>query len=130
MSNRNANISKIETYLDSILKGKVSDLCYAGTLPSTLNTNATDMVLIDCGMAVNDYNSHCKGAVNIFLYAKPTSTGRKNVTLLSKMEKAFDEVLDNQESEIYKISELYRMSDYDTVYNMHYIIIAINLIII
>lgn len=127
--NDNANISAIETYLDKILKGKVSKNVYAGTLPNTLPEGLTDCVLIDCGNAISDYNAYAKGIVNIFLYAQPTSNGRKNVALLSQLERKLNQVLEYNVDPTYVLTTLYRDSDYDTNYNMHYIIVAVNLII-
>lgn len=127
--NDNFNISSIETYLDKIIKGKVSKNVYAGTLPNTLPEEMVDCVLIDCGSAINDRGPYAKGVVNIFLYAQPTSNGRKNVPVLSRMEKAMNKVLEETVGDAYVLTQLYKDSDYDTNYNMHYIIVAVNLII-
>lgn len=129
MTDDRFNISSVETYLDKILKGRVSKNMYAGTLPNTLPEEMADCVLIDCGGAINDHGPYSKGVVNIFLYAQPTSNGRKNVAALSRMEKAINKVLDDAGDETYVLTQLYRDSDYDTNYNMHYIIVAVNLLI-
>lgn len=129
MINDNLNISSIETYLDSIIKGKVSKSVFAGTLPNTLGDTVKDLVLIDCGNAINDLSSHGKGTLNIFLYAHPSANGRKNVAQLSKMEKAFATVLDTAEDERYSLTQLYKTSDYDTALNWHYIVVGLNIIV-
>lgn len=129
MINDNLNISSIETYLDSIIKGRVSKNVFAGTLPNTLGDTVKDLVLIDCGNAINDLSSHGKGTLNIFLYAHPTANGRKNVAQLSKMEKAFTTVLDTASDERYSLTQLYKTSDYDTALNWHFTIVALNIII-
>lgn len=51
MINDNLNISTIETYLDKIIKGKVSKNVFVGTLPNTISDDTKDLVLIDCGNA-------------------------------------------------------------------------------
>lgn len=129
MINDNLNISSIETYLDSIIKNKVSKNVFAGTLPNTLGDTVKDLVLIDCGNAINDLSSHGKGTLNIFLYAHPTAKGRKNVAQLSKMEKAFAVVLDEASDERYSLTQLYKTSDYDTALNWHYIVVGLNIIV-
>lgn len=129
MVNENLNISSIETYLDKIIKGKVSKNVFAGTLPNTLEDDVKGLVLIDCGNAINDLSSHGKGTLNIFLYAHPTANGRKNVAQLSKMEKAFAAVLDNADDERYVLTQLYKSSDYDTALNWHYIVVGLNIIV-
>lgn len=129
MTNDNLNISSIETYLDSIIKGKVSKNVFAGTLPNTLEDTVKDLVLIDCGNAIRDLDAYGRGALNIFLYAKPTANGRKNVAQLSKMEKSLANVIDNAADERYTLTQLYKASDYDTALNWHYIVVALNILI-
>ena len=129
MINDNLNISSIETYLDSIIKGNVSKNVCAKTLPSTLGDTAKDFVLIDCGNAINDLSSHGQGTLNIFLYAHPSSNGRKNIPQLSKMEKAFAVVLDEASDERYSLTQLYKTSGYDTTLNWHYIVVGLNIIV-
>lgn len=129
MINDNLNISTIETYLDKIIKGKVSKNVFAGTLPNTIDDTVKDLVLIDCGNAINDLDAYGKGTVNVYLYAHPTANGRKNVAQLSKMEKAMYAVLDGANDNRYALAQLYKATDYDSALNWHYIIVALNLII-
>lgn len=129
MINDNLNISTIETYLDKIIKGKVSKNVYAGTLPNTLTDDVKDLVLIDCGNDLNDLNAYGKGVINVFLYAKPTANGRKNVSQLSKMEKAMNEVLNGANDSRYALTQLYKATEYDSALNWHFIIVALNIII-
>lgn len=127
--NDNINISSIETYLDSIIKNAVSKNVYAGTLPNTISDSVKDLVLIDCGNAINDMDAYGKGAVNVFLYAKPTANGRKNVAQMQKMEKAMNKLLETANDERYSLSQLYKSSDYDSALNWHYTVVALNIII-
>lgn len=129
MINDNLNISSIETYLDSIIKGKVSTRSFA-VAPSVFGSvPANTFLLIDCGNAINDLSSHGKGTLNIYLYAHPSANGRKNVAQLSKMEKAFAVVLDEASDERYSLTQLYKTSDYDTALNWHYIVVGLNIIV-
>ena len=127
--NDNLNISSIETYLDKIIKGKVSKTVYAGTLPNSISDDTKDLVLIDCGNAVKDLSAYGKGTINIYLYAHPTANGRKNVAQLSKMEKAMNAVLDGANDDRYILTQLYKATDYDSAINWHFIIVALNIII-
>ena len=127
--NDNINISSIETYLDSIIKNAVSKNVYAGTLPNTISDSVKDLVLIDCGNAINDMDAYGKGAVNVFLYAKPTANGRKNVAQMQKMEKAMNKLLETANDERYSLSQLYKSADYDSALNWHYTVVALNIIV-
>lgn len=129
MINDNLNISSIETYLDKIIKGKVSKTVFAGTLPNTISDDTKDLVLIDV-VNVNDLDGYGKGMVNIFLYAKPTANGRKNVAQLQKMEKAMNVLLESIDNEAYSFTRAYpAQQDYDTALNWHFTIVALNIII-
>lgn len=63
MNKDNINISKIETYLNSIIDNVVSQNTYAGTLPDVTKSDWTDMVLIDCNSAIQDMNAYGRGVV-------------------------------------------------------------------
>lgn len=134
MKSDDINISSIETHLDKVIREKICKQCYAGTLPATLSEKITSYVVIDCGNAINDLHAYGRGIVNIYLYAKTIGNGAKNVATLSKLEKAFNAVMksDGFDSEHYSVPRefVYQDSDYDNTYNMHFIIKAIQIIII
>ena len=61
MNKEYINISKIETYLAGIIDNVVSDNTYAGSLPTTINSAWSDMVLIDCANAIADMEAYGRG---------------------------------------------------------------------
>jgi hypothetical protein len=130
MTNEAANISMIESYLVEKL-GSVSECVYAGSLPATLPKTAPKYgyVVADCASAIRDYRGYQQGMVNIYLYAKPTKQGTKNVNALYNLEKLYNEFLNTNEDGTYAVTESYRMTDYDSNYGLYYIISAINLIV-
>lgn len=134
MRNNFINISTIETHLDKVIRECICKQCYAGTLPSTLSEDIESYVVIDCVSAIHDYHAYGGGIVNIMLYAQPISNGAKNVAVLSKLETAFDSAMKNDafDSEHYSVARevVYSSSNYDSTYNMHYIIKAIQLTIL
>ena len=73
------NISKIESYLHSIIDNVVSDNTYVGTPPETIKESWQDMCVIDLGAAINDMDAYGKGVVLVWLYARPLANGAKNV---------------------------------------------------
>ena len=113
MNKDNINISKIETYLNSIIDNVVSQNTYAGTLPDTINSKWSDMCLIDCGHAIRDLNAYGQGSVLIWLYAKPRGDGAKNTAKMSQMERKLNEVIKNASDSTYTISRRNTYSDYD-----------------
>lgn len=133
MNNDYINISSILTHLDAVIKKNVCARCYAGTLPETLKENVDTMVVVDCGNTIRDYHAYGKGTVNIYLYARPTAR-KMNISALSRLEKGFSKAMrENKfDNEYYKVPNEVLLSGqgYDTTYNMHYIIKAIQLLII
>ena len=123
------SLSKVENYIYTLLYGKVSTNVYLGSLPATLNTDEEDMVLIDCGLKIDDRDAYAKGPINIFLYVKPLERGRKNIKRMLEMEDALQDIIRNQSDDNYMLNILYTSADYDSTYSMHFNIYALNLII-
>ena len=127
--NRYANTSKVEEYLYSILSGVVSDHTFAGTLPTAIDSQWNDMVLIDCDLPMTDYGTYSKATVYVFLYARPFADGTKNVAQLNTMEDALCGVLDTIHNDHYSVERLSNGGDYDTNINWHRNFVYFNLII-
>lgn len=130
MNKDNLNISKIETYLNSIIDNVVSKNTYAGTLPDTIKSEWTDMCLIDCGHAIRDLNAYGQGTVLIWLYTKPRGDGAKNTALMSQMERKLNEVIKNASNSTYSINRRNVYSDYDTDRKWHCNIVELNITIV
>lgn len=130
MDKNNLNISKIETYLYSIMKNEVSEHTYAGTLPDTMDSQWNDMCLIDCADSIKDMNAYGQGTLLIWLYARPRSNGTKNVTIMSDLENKLNQVIANASNSNYSISKGATYSDYDTVRQWHCNIIELNILIV
>ena len=127
--NRYANTSKVEEYLYGILNGAVSDHTFAGTLPSAIDGDWDDMVLIDCDLPMTDYGPYSAATVYIFLYARPNADGSKNVPLLNTMEDNLCDVLDSISNAHYSVDRLSNGADYDANIQWHRNFVYFNLII-
>ena len=127
MDKNNMNISKIETYLHSIMDNIVSENTYVGGLPDTIKSEWTDMCLIDCGSAIADMNAYGRGVVLVWLYARPLASGAKNVAQMAKLEGKLNEVIEGATSRTYQITRRNTYSDYDTTRKWHCNIIELNL---
>lgn len=130
MNKNHLNISKIETYLHSIIDNVVSNNTYVGTLPDTIQSSWSDMCLIDCDLGVRDFDAYGQGVVLVWLYARPLLSGAKNVATLSSMEMKLDDVLRNAKSDIYQINRRSTYSEYDSERKWHCNIIELNIVIV
>lgn len=126
----NLNISKIETYLYSVMSGVVSDNTYAGTLPDTMQSEWNDMCLIDCGNRISDFDAYGQGTILVWLYARPRSDGSKNVATMSQLEENLNFVIQNASNSNYAISRGNTYTDYDTVRQWHCNIVTLNILIV
>lgn len=129
MNKDNLNISKIETYLHSLIDNVVSNNTYVGTLPDTIQSDWEDMCLIDCGSAITDLNAYGGGVVLIWLYARPLSSGAKNVAKMSALEMKLNEVIANAGNATYQINRRNTYTDYDGDRKWHCNIVELNLTI-
>lgn len=124
------NISAIETFFNSLLDDKVSNNTFFTTLPTTLDESWEDIVVVDCSNSIQDLNAYGTGIVLVWLYAKPMINGRKNVKVMSRLEKALNEALKNNTSKDYKVSRRGSFADFDSDAKMHCNIIEVQLLII
>lgn len=118
------NISAIELFFSKLIDGKVSSNTYVGSLPSTIKSEWADIVLIDCSR-INDLDAYGKGTVLVYLYAKPMNSGKKNMSVIDKMERSLNEVIANNDSKTYNISRRLTYPDYDSARNLHYNVVEI-----
>lgn len=127
MNKANINISKIESYLYSIIDNKVSDNTYAGTLPDTIQTEWKDMCLVDVSTSIRDMDAYGEGVVLVWLYARPLANGAKNVAKMSELESKLNEVIEEANDSIYHINRRATYSDYDSERKWHCNIVELNL---
>jgi hypothetical protein len=127
MNKANINISKIESYLYSIIDNKVSDNTYAGTLPDTIQTEWKDMCLVDVSTSIRDMDAYGEGVVLVWLYARPLANGAKNVARMSELESKLNEVIEGANDSIYHINRRATYSDYDSERKWHCNIVELNL---
>ena len=120
------NISTIETFFNELLDEKVSSNTFFTTVPTNIDTTWSDLVVIDCANSIQDLNAYGVGTVLVWLYAKPFSNGRKNVAVMSKLEKALIEALENNKNASYTVSKKVTFADA----KMHCNIVEIQLLIV
>ena len=122
MNKNSLNISKIETYLNSIIDNIVSNNTFFTALPDASvikSSDWTDMVLIDFPMGIKDFEAYGQGEVDIVLYARPLESGKKNVAKMSQLEIKLNEVVENANDKTYVLVRDDAHSMYDTDINWH-----------
>ena len=125
-----ANISSIETFFCDLLGKNVSENVFFTDLPPAIKQEWQDMVVVDIPNTIRDLDAYGSGIVLIYLYAKPLSTGTKNVARISLMERELNKCIVSNMSPNYVISKYGEYSDYDPVRNLHCNIIELNVTII
>lgn len=121
MNKDNINISKIETYINSIIDNVVSRNTFFGSLPEKeiIDDSWEDMVFVDIPNGIMDMEAYGQGMVLILLYARPLSSGRKNVAKMSQLEQKLNEVLESASNSTYTFGRNRTFSEYDTKINWH-----------
>lgn len=116
------NISKIETYLNSILDGVVSNNTFFTTIPDKATVDASgwkDMVLITMPEGISDFEAYGQGHIFIILYARPLESGKKNVAKMSELEQKLNSVIAHAKDGHYTIVRSDVLADYDDDINWH-----------
>jgi hypothetical protein len=121
MDKNKMNISMIEDYLNSILDNVVSKNTFFGYMPEkeTIDSSWTDMVFIELPNGIRDNMAYGQGTALVWLYARPLSSGRKNVAKMNELEVKLNEVLATASHPTYTISRRATYTDYDTNINWH-----------
>lgn len=130
MNKDDLNVSKIESYLYSIIDSAVSENTYASAPPETIKESWTDMCVIDVGSNIKDMDAYGKGVVLIWLYARPLANGAKNVAKMSELETKLNEVIKNAHNSTYRINRRATYTDYDPERKWHCNIVELNLTIV
>lgn len=124
------NISKIESYLHSIIDNVVSNNTYVGTPPETIKEDWQDMCVIDLSPSIKILDAYGMGAVLVWLYARPLANGAKNVAKMSEMETKLNEVIESAHNSTYRLNRRATYTDYDSQRKWHCNIVELNLIIV
>lgn len=122
MDKNNLNISKIETYLNSIIDNVVSQNTFFTKLPDASVVKSSDwqdMVLIDIPEGVKDFEAYGQGFVFVGLYARPLESGKKNVAKMSQLEQILNEVIAEAKDKTYHISRNDVHTTYDEDIDWH-----------
>lgn len=121
MDKDNMNISKVETFLNSILDNVVSQNTFFGYQPTRemIDSSWMDMVFVEIPNGINDYEGYGQGTALVWLYARPLSSGRKNVAQMSKLETNLNEAIKNASHPIYSVSRRATYTDYDANIDWH-----------
>lgn len=127
------NISRIETYLNSVLDGVVSEHTYFGTIPDAAIVKSSDwqdMVMVEIPNGIADFDAYGQGTALVWLYARPMDSGRKNVAKMSQLETNLDNAIKNASSSEYYLTRRLTFTDYDTTINWHCNVIEIIITIV
>lgn len=127
------NISRIETYLNSVLDGVVSEHTYFGTIPDAAIVKSSDwqdMVMVEIPNGISDFDAYGQGTAFVWLYARPMESGKKNVPKMSELETKLDEAIKKAPSSEYYLTRRMTFTDYNTTINWHCNVIEIIITIV
>jgi hypothetical protein len=133
MNKDNLNISKIETYLNSILDGVVSDNTFFTTYPNVSVVKSSDwkdMVLVDIPSGIKDMEAMGQGTIFIGLYARPLESGKKNVNKMSQLEANLNNVLENAVDSRYMLRRNDVRSSYDDDIDWHCNVVELTILVL
>lgn len=122
MDKYNLTISKIETYLNSIFDGVISDNTFFASLPDTSIVKSSDwqdMVMISIPEGIQDFIAYGSGSVFVYLYARPLQSGKKNVAKMAELETSLIDAVDSATSTNFLLTRNDAFSSYDDEIDWH-----------
>ena len=132
MNKDKMNISSIETYLNSIFDNTISDNTIFGYMieKATIPDDWNEMVMIEVPNGVADMDAYGQGTILVWLYARPLLSGKKNVAIMSALEKRLNEVVKSSGNSTYQISRRLTYTSYDTDIDWHCNVVELNILIV
>ena len=114
-------VSRVENFVYHLVNGaKLSSNIFVSTLPVTIKSEWTDMVLIDVGKGDN-LNAYRRFSVNVYLYAKGKGDLQtKNVNVIDAMEEKLLQAVSDSKDNNYTPTVNWSDSDYDSTRNLHF----------
>ena len=132
MNKNNINISKIESFLNTLLDNKVSNQTFFTKMieKETINDEWKDMVLVELPNGVYDNDAYGKVTALISLYARPLGTGRKNVAVMSQLEQRLNDAIASNKDVNYSVNRRQTYTYYDEDINWHCNVVELNILIV
>ena len=114
-------VSRVENFVYRLVKGAgLSSNVFVSTLPVTIKSEWSDMVLIDVGKGDN-LNAYRRFSVNVYLYAKGKGDLQtKNVKVIDAMEEKLLQAVSDSRDNNYTPTVNWSDSDYDSTRNLHF----------
>lgn len=129
MNKNNLNISKIETFINTLIDNKISENTFFGSLlnAESIKDEWEDMVMVEIPNGIRDMDAYGVGVVLVYLYARPLSSGRKNVAVMTKLEQRLNDVIAANTNKTYLLNRRMTFTDYDKDINWHCNIVELNI---
>lgn len=114
-------VSRVENFVYRLVRGAgLSSNVFVSTLPVTIKSEWSDMVLIDVGKGDN-LNAYRRFSVNVYLYAKGKGDLQtKNVNVIDAMEEKLLQAVSDSKDNNYTPTVNWSDSDYDSTRNLHF----------
>ena len=114
-------VSRVENFVYRLVKGaKLSSNVFVSTLPVTIKSEWSNMVLIDVGKGDN-LNAYRRFSVNVYLYAKGKGDLQtKNVNVIDAMEEKLLQAVSDSKDNNYTPTVNWSDSDYDSTRNLYF----------
>ena len=124
------NISEVETFLNGILDNVVSNNTFVGSKfpdKASIPQGWRDMCVIDIPNGIRDFEAYGRGTVLVYLCARPMESGRKNVAVLSNMEKKLNEAIASNSNRTYHLSKRLTFTGYSTDIDWHFNVVELTI---
>lgn len=128
MDKNNLNISKIETFLNSLIDNVVSSNTFVGDKfpdKAAIPSDWKDLCLIDIPNGIRDLEAYGQGTALIYLCARPMQSGKKNVGVLSQMEETLNDVISSNNDSTYSISRRLTYTGYNGDIDWHFNVVEL-----
>ena len=107
-------VASIQTFFDSILRGKLDDNVFFDAPPQTINDSWKSFVVVDLGTEKSDNNAMSRGTDRKMTYWRSMDPGNGKMYRRLKTQSDMKSIVKNVSDSHYVLDYLSSFSDYDT----------------
>lgn len=119
MVQEHATISSIQTFFDSLFRGRLDDNIFFDAPPQVIGDSWKSFVVVDLGTEIRDMDAFSDGTVRVMIYVRPLVSGSVNASLTQQKEHVLNSIIHALSDEHYVLRRLGSFSDYDTDTGFH-----------
>lgn len=123
------NVSSVESFIDRLLRGRVTNNLFFGNFPAVYRKSWKDVIVVDTNY-LYDNDAYGRGTVLLFVYVPPIGEGIKDVGTFASIERKINQAIEENSDYTYRVQRRETYCDYDASKKLFVNIVELTLMIL